>query len=106
MASTFDGGCAAQCTPARTITANTKTTTPATTYAHRRSASSMMSAFAALESSANGASRQEDEHEEREPHGHEEADGQRSECNRATRARRDDFLDLGIAAVQANVLEM
>src|SRR3954470_4977592 len=67
IVSTFDGGCAAQCTLATTITANTRSTTAPTTYVQRRSASSMTSGDGAFASSANGASREEDEHEEREP---------------------------------------
>ena len=73
IVSTFEGGCAAQCTPIPTIAASTKNTTAATTYAHRRSASSMTSEVEAFDISANGASRQKHEDEEGDPENEQDA---------------------------------
>src|SRR5215471_11063666 len=67
IASTFEGGCAAQCRLVKTITAKRKTTTNDTTQAHRRSDPSTTWRACVLADSANRASRKENEHVEREP---------------------------------------
>src|SRR5262245_1871200 len=104
IVSTFEGGWAAQCRPVKMITANRKTTTSATTRAHRRSDGSTPSMEGAFALSVNDASRQEHEHEEgdpdREHRGHRQA-GQRQG---AAGPRGDDLLDLLLVAEERDVL--